>query len=390
VQPAIPGRLTEALYNQLSAALKQAHDEEVRVHRVWAAKKNAWLSAQADVHPTEKTVEARYVARSGKSISTLVKYTEFLKQGKEDAALKAFLSDGVASLIVPDGVFLDRSRLTVLVSQGLTGTAPPQLGALRGLRDLDMFRSRKEFTVPFTVGAWNPLDRKSPGMSLSDGLMPGESLDSMYTLAQTVRRFDQLFGMLNPALAGALNEVAELIQAGTLVTNSSYIRYIAEGMIAAIILVADADYSKAAEADNIDNDAKLRAKVDVVVDGYKRKFAYLDQLQFLEENGIESRISMPAKRTGSAKNSAEHGERDDEVVPKKAPKLDKSKPKQFCDLFALSTLGNQFPKCAHGKSCHFAHVEGWTKAELRQRLTAKQLGAVFTAKVQREALDILK
>ena len=30
VQPAIPARLTEAIYNQLSAALKQAHDEEVR------------------------------------------------------------------------------------------------------------------------------------------------------------------------------------------------------------------------------------------------------------------------------------------------------------------------------------------------------------------------
>lgn len=392
MEPPIPAMLTEVIYGQLSAALKQAHDEEVRVFRVWSAKRKAWATAQEEVHPTlaHAAPPARFVARTGKFVVTMMKHSEFIKQGKEHAAFKAFLSDSVAELVVPDGVYLDDSRLTVLVSQGLTGTGPPQLSALRELRDMDLFKNNKELTVLLKVGAWDALDRMGSGMSLNDGLMTGESLGSVYTLGQIVRRVGKLFGMFNPVLAGALDDIAEIIQAGMLVTSVSYIRYLVEDMFAAITLVADADYSRAGEPDNIDSDAKLRAKVAVVVNGYKRKYAYIEQLQFHEPNGIESRISMPAKRkVGGKSNTDEHAELVEDVGPKKAPKLDK-KPKQFCDLFALSTLGNHFPKCGHGKSCHFSHVEGWTKAELRQRLTAKQLGAVFTAKVQREALDILK
>ena len=142
-----------------------------------------------------------------------MKYTEFCKQGKEHAAFKAVLSESFAGLVIPDGIFLDNARLAVLVSQGLTGTGHPQLSALRELRDMDLFKSKKELTVLLKVGAWNALDRKSPDMSLNDGLMTGETLESLYTLGQIVRRIGQLFGMFNPVLAGALNEVAEIIQA---------------------------------------------------------------------------------------------------------------------------------------------------------------------------------
>ena len=74
------------------------------------------MKAQEEVHPALVTAPvAQYVARSGKSISTLVKYTEFNKQGKEHAALKAMSSDQVAGLICPDQVFLDIARFRVLV-----------------------------------------------------------------------------------------------------------------------------------------------------------------------------------------------------------------------------------------------------------------------------------
>jgi hypothetical protein len=40
-EPPLPAMLTEAVYNQLSAAMKLMHDQEVRVHRMWSVKRQA-------------------------------------------------------------------------------------------------------------------------------------------------------------------------------------------------------------------------------------------------------------------------------------------------------------------------------------------------------------